>query len=113
MIRLLAPAALLLAACQPMPESAPTTAERCDIVVSFGSVCCGIDQDARTRISVYLDGDRRVAGVSERRWGKEGEIDLCVAARSDTDGLLSDLAAMVPPREGGSSTGTVNVRKGE
>ncbi len=108
-------ALLLAAACQPMPEPpAPGAPARCDVTVSFGSVCCGIDQDTRAKISRYVAADRRVTGSSERRWGREGEIDLCLAARSDADAdtLVRDLTAMVPPRAGGSSTGTTNIRRG-
>ncbi len=106
---------LLTAACQPMPDvpSGPVTGERCDVTVSFGSVCCGIDQPTRARITEYVAADRRVAGTSERRWGREGEIDLCIAARSDPDGLVRDLTAMVPTRPEGSSTGTTTVRRGD
>lgn len=114
MKRLASAMLLLTAACQPMPET-PTPGEpgRCDVTVSFGSVCCGIDQATKARITEYVAADRRVAGTSERRWGREGEIDLCIAAHSDVDGLMRDLTAMVPPRPEGSSTGTTHVRRGE
>lgn len=103
----------LTTACQPMPEPPmPGETGRCDVTVSFGSVCCGIDQSTRTRITEYVAADRRVAGTSERRWGREGEIDLCITARSDPDGLAGDLTAMVPVRSEGSSTGTTHVRRG-
>lgn len=110
----LALAALILtAACQPLPETPmPGDATRCDVTVSFGSVCCGIDQPTRARITEYVAADRRVAGTSERRWGREGEIDLCIATRSDPDGLARDLTAMVPSRPEGSSTGTTHVYRG-
>lgn len=105
---------LLTTACQPMSEApTPGAPGRCDVTVSFGSVCCGIDQATKTRITEYVAADRRVAGTSERRWGREGEIDLCIAARSDADGLVRDLTAMVPARPEGSSTGTTTVRRGE
>lgn len=115
MNRLLALAVLgLTAACQPMPDAPlPGVPGRCDVTVSFGSVCCGIDQPTKARITEYLAADRRVAGTSERRWGREGEIDLCIATRSDADGLVRDLTAMVPERPEGSSAGTTNVRRGE
>lgn len=114
-MRLLALALLgLTAACQPMPEAPePGIPGRCDVTVSFGSVCCGIDQQTKARISEYVAADRRIAGTSERRWGREGEIDLCIATRSDADGLVRDLTAMVPARSEGSSTGTTHVRRGE
>lgn len=101
----------LTAACQSAPE-ALVEPGRCDVTVSFGSVCCGIDQPTRARITDYVAGDRRVAGTSERRWGREGEIDLCIDTRSDPDGLTRDLTAMIPARPTGASTGTVTVRRG-
>lgn len=101
----------LTAACQSAPET-PVEPGRCDVTVSFGSVCCGIDQQTKARITEYVAADRRVAGTSERRWGREGEIDLCVATRSDPNGLARDLTAMVPSRSEGSSTGTTNVYRG-
>lgn len=104
----------LTAACQPMPDvpSGPATGERCDVTVSFGSVCCGIDQPTKQRITEYVAADRRVSGTSERRWGREGEIDLCIATRSDPDGLTRDLTARIPTRPEGSSTGTTHVYRG-
>ena len=103
---------ILTAACQPLPQALPPgVAERCDVTVSFGSVCCGIDQPTRARITEYVAADRRVVGTSERRWGREGEIDLCIATRSDADGLVRDLTSMVPSRPEGSSIGTTSVRR--
>lgn len=113
--------ATLMAACQPMPSepvfdpsAGPVDPSQCDVVVSFGSVCCGIDQDTRAKITEYVSADRRVTGSSERRWGREGEIDLCLVTRSgaDADSLVRDLAAMVPPRAEGGSTGTTTIRRG-
>lgn len=105
---------LLTAACQPMAETPmPGDAARCDVTVSFGSVCCGVDQPTKARITEYVAADRRVAGTSERRWGREGESDLCIATRSDADGLVRDLRAMVPARPEGSSTGETTVRRGD
>lgn len=105
----------LTAACQPMPEApTPGVAGRCDVTVSFGSVCCGIDEPTRVRITEYVAADRRVTGSSERRWGREGEIDLCLASRSaaDADALVRDLTAIVPARPAGGSTGTTHIRRG-
>jgi hypothetical protein len=105
---------ILTAACQPLPDTPqPGDAGRCDVTVSFGSVCCGIDRPTKQRITEYVAADRRVAGTSERRWDREGEIDLCIATRSDADGLIRDLTAMVPARSEGSSTGTTHLRRGE
>lgn len=113
--------AALMAACQPMATppvtdtgAGPIDPSQCDVVASFGSVCCGIDQDTHAKITRYVSADRRVTGSSERRWGREGEIDLCLITRSgaDADSLARDLTAMVPPRTGGASTGTVNIRRG-
>ena len=113
MKRLAFAALLLTTACQPVPDAptSPVTGGRCDVTVSFGSVCCGIDQPTHARITEYIAADRRVAGTSERRWGREGEIDLCIAARSDPDGLVRDLTAIVPARPEGSSAGTTQVRR--
>lgn len=115
MIRLLAPAILLMAACQPMPETAPAmTAEGCDLIVSFGSKCCGIDQDAKTKISAFLADDDRVVDVSERRWGREGEVDLCVAIRdqmafSEFSDFFTQLNGLIPADTQDGSRGPVSL----
>lgn len=117
-MRLLAFAALILtAACQPMPEapSGPVAGERCHVTVSFGSVCCGVDQATRARILAYVEHGPYVGRMTEHPWGREGESDLCLRTISsaDPDVVVREIAALIPARTEGSSTGTTTVRRGE
>jgi hypothetical protein len=52
------------------------------LVVSFYSICCGIDHEARERldkfIGQYEKTKRRQLAKSTVNWGREGEIDYCL-----------------------------------
>lgn len=113
MIRALA-LTLLLAACQSGPITPAETAGRCDFVVRFTSVCCGIDRETFASVTTFLTSDPRVGSVIERRWGREGEVDLCVAARPEGGQavafeLLMAVTEMVPPEAEGTANGPVTV----
>lgn len=51
------------------------------LIVSFYSICCGIDSAAKERLDKFLsryEKAERVRITKESiRWGKEGEIDYC------------------------------------
>jgi len=83
----------------------------CPLTVSFGSYGPGIDRPTLIRMESRLQRDRRVRDVSRHRWGREGEVTLCVRPRrfADARPLVADLRAMIPPRPRGPVE--VNLRR--
>ena len=77
--------------------ASPQSARACSVLVSFASVCCGINQPLRTRIDELIASDDRVASMTVHPWGREGEIDLCLGTRSEADaaGLARDIVAVI------------------
>lgn len=82
------------------PQSAPAN---CSISIAFGSFGPGIDGTALTRIERRLRTDRRVRSFTRHRWGREGEVTLCVhlARLGDVYRVGRDLRALVPARPRG------------
>jgi hypothetical protein len=100
---------------QPIVQSQTDPAhvpEMCNVVVSFTSVCCGVNQPLQARINDLVASDGRVASVSSHPWGPEGEIDLCIRTRSAVDaaGLTRDIEAVIASDE---RAPPVTVRQGE
>lgn len=56
--------------------------QRSRLVVSFYSICCGIDHQAQENldnfIKRYEKTKRKQLTKAEVHWGKEGEIDYCL-----------------------------------
>ena len=52
------------------------------LVVSFYSICCGIDQQAKEKLDEFIKGYEKTKGKqltkAAVRWGREGEIDYCL-----------------------------------
>lgn len=52
------------------------------LVVSFYSICCGINHQAQERLDKFIDDYGKAKGreltKQAVRWGKEGEIDYCL-----------------------------------
>ena len=52
------------------------------LVVSFYSICCGIDQQAQEQLDKFISTYEKAKGKqltkSAVRWGREGEIDYCL-----------------------------------
>lgn len=52
------------------------------LVVSFYSICCGIDHQAREKLDKFINNYEKAKGKqltrSAVRWGREGEIDYCL-----------------------------------
>lgn len=96
----------LLAACAERPASPgsdppavkPQTAAHCGLTISFGSYAMGIDSATLAAIEAVLGSDRSVSSVEHRRWGREGEVTLCVRVARDADivRLHRGIAAMLP-----------------
>src|SRR5690242_12899633 len=56
--------------------------QRARLVVSFYSICCGINHEAREKLDDFISGYEKMRGRPLARattlWGKEGEIDYCL-----------------------------------
>ncbi len=52
------------------------------LVVSFYSICCGINRQAQEKFDKFITGYEKKRGKrlakTAIRWGKEGEIDYCL-----------------------------------
>lgn len=52
------------------------------LVVSFYSICCGIDQKAKEKLDEFIEHYEKTKGrrltKAAVRWGREGEIDYCL-----------------------------------
>ena len=52
------------------------------LVVSFFSICCGIDDKAKEKLDVFIKRYEKTTGKqltkTAVRWGREGEIDYCL-----------------------------------
>ncbi|HJV43257.1 hypothetical protein [Caulobacter sp.] len=88
--------ALVVGAC----AAAPVPADRCDVTIKFASYGMGIDRDLADRVAAAVKTDRDVARSERRPWGREGEYDLCLAARPgrDTKAMYERYRAMLPAR---------------
>jgi len=75
----------------------------CPLVIAFGSYAMGIDSETLRRVEGLLAGDPAVTGVTRSPWGREGEVTLCAAVRSnaDRDRLFAAVAALFPQRPRG------------
>ncbi len=87
----------------PPPVEVPEAAALCPVTVEFGSYGAGIDGESLARIDRFLSHDRRVRQVERSRWGREGEVRLCVTPRrpADATALLRALRPLVAPHPRG------------
>ena len=86
----LATTALLASACTASPRVEPTpppiaAVSACAVTVTFGSYAMGIDRETFAAIDTLLERDKGVTATLHRRWGREGEMTVCVATRSTAD----------------------------
>jgi hypothetical protein len=53
------------------------------LVISFYSICCGIDHKAKEKLDKFIRQYEKAKGKrltkAAVRWGREGEIDYCLA----------------------------------
>ena len=86
----------LLAACAAMP--APQAGAACDVTIKFGSYGMGIDRPLADKVDVATKADRDLARVERKPWGREGEYDLCLRAKSgrDAKAIYERYRAMLP-----------------
>lgn len=76
--------ALALTACAtaaPETEAAGGTA-RCDVTIKFASYGAGIDRPLAEHVAATVKADRDLAASTRKPWGREGEYDLCLTAKT-------------------------------
>lgn len=75
----------------------------CPLTIAFASYGAGIDNPLRERVQGMLVGDRAVTGFQADRWGREGEVTLCVRTRAAPDAtrLFHQVRAMIPAQPRG------------
>lgn len=75
----------------------------CPLSIAFASYGAGIDNPVREQVQTLLVGDRAVTGFQADRWGREGEVTLCVRTRGAPDAtrLFHQVRAMIPARPRG------------
>jgi hypothetical protein len=73
----------------------------CPLLVRFGSYASGIDAATADAVNAALSNDPRTASVTVRRWGREGERDLCVTPRAAADAaqLVKVVRGAIPVRK--------------
>lgn len=82
---------------EPTHISSEEAVDSCNVVVSFTSVCCGVNKPLETRINDLVASDVRVISSSAHPWGREGEVDLCVRTKNTADAgsLTRDIEAII------------------
>lgn len=82
----------------PSASAAVVSATECDVEVTFGSACCGVDGDLRAKILAVTSADPDVAESSEKRWGREGESTVCLKMSDPAaaDRLYGAIATELP-----------------
>jgi len=93
--------ALVLAGCTTPPSQEPQQSTTgCDLKVEFASIGTGIDRAVLEKVDALLSGDKGVSTIGRERWGREGEITLCVATRSEADAarLFNGVKAIFPAK---------------
>lgn len=79
-----------------------------DIVVRFGSYCCGIDGATRDKIMTYLRASRYVARVEKSGTiGDEGEYEIYITLNDHLvrDGVYEDIKRLIPKTSSKAPTG--------
>ena len=81
----------------PLQAEAGETAELCNVVVSFTSVCSGVNQPLQIRVNDLVASDSRIVSTSMHPWGREGEVDMCLRTRNvaDAGSLTRDIEAII------------------
>jgi hypothetical protein len=93
-------ALLAVLTARPLAAEVPTT---CAVRVEFASYAVGIDQPALLRVQALLRRDHAVRAVAAERWGREGEVTLCVhlRRRGDVRRVFTRVKAALPAKPRG------------
>ncbi len=90
--------------------------KRHDVVVSFGSVCCGIDMEANLRLEALVSRFERShpgqVRVKKAPWGMEGEVDYCIDLRGMPLSQRNEFAREARGIVAASTLHTVTLREG-
>ncbi|MET3666822.1 hypothetical protein [Caulobacter sp. 1776] len=99
MIRLAALAILALSACAAAP-AIEAQAPRCDVTLKFASYGAGIDRELADKVAAAVKADHDVARSERKPWGREGEFDQCLTAKSgrDVKAMFERYRAMLPAK---------------
>ncbi|HEX8471204.1 MAG TPA: hypothetical protein VF633_08845 [Brevundimonas sp.] len=97
----------------PASATVPVLATECDVEITFGSACCGVDGDLRAKLLAVTSADPDVAESSEKRWGREGESTVCLKMSDPAaaDRLYEAIATQLPSTSSKAPT-TVRNRDG-
>ena len=89
---------LTLIACAAAPMASEPA--RCDVTIKFGSYGMGIDRELADKVALAVKADRDVARSERKPWGKEGEFDQCLTAKSgrDVKTMYERYRAMLPAK---------------
>lgn len=90
---------LTLAACAAAPASG-AQGGGCDVIIKFASYGGGIDRELSAKVADVVKADRDLVRSDRKPWGREGEYDLCLAARPgrDAKAVYERYRAMLPAR---------------
>ena len=98
MTALLLPMALAACATAPLAEISGGEAT-CDVTIKFASYGAGIDRELSDKVATTVKADRDIARSERKPWGKEGEYDLCLTARTGKGAAVYErYRAMLPAR---------------
>lgn len=102
--------ALLAGACTARPPvrplAPPVDQAACALTISFGSYAMGIDRGAFEAVEALLARDKGVTATTQKHWGREGEVTVCVQTRSAADStrLFGEIARLFPAKPRGPLT---------
>lgn len=114
--------ALFAAGCAATPAERPETPAAtpangvCALKIGFASYGMGIDGQTFEAVQKLLARDPGAARVTPERWGREGEVNLCVETRGagDAERLFREVRALFPAKPRGPlSVETANGLKAE
>lgn len=88
-----------LSACAAAPVS-EAGAPRCDVTIKFASYGAGIDRELADKVAVAVKADRDIARSERKPWGREGEFDQCLAAKTgrNAKAIYERYRAMLPAK---------------
>lgn len=85
--------------------------KQCDLIVRFGSYCCGPNRKTRALLDDYLAREQSILQVTQNVWGMEGEVDYCITLKQKADraAIKQKINEMI--EEGGQEAGPVSLDK--